>query len=197
MANSNIPFGAKPIGQNGGAYNGQLTRYCIPASDSVVHAVGDIVKLAGGADADGVATVTRVAATDTPVGIIVGFDWPDRTYENLPDYRPASTLVYALVADDPNVQFIIQEDSDSSTLAAADVGLNADVVVANANSTTGASQIELDSSTVAATATLVCNVKRIYQTPDNTIGDNATWVCGFNVHQFGSVGTLGLQENRQ
>lgn len=192
MANSDAPFGAKVLGQNGGAFNGQVNRYSIPSSDSVIHAVGDIVKLGGTADSDGIPTVTRVAAGDTPVGIIVGFDWPDRTYEDLPDYRPASTTCYALVADDPNVEFVIQEDSVGGALAATNVGQNADVIVANANSTTGASQIELDSSTAATTSTLVLNIKRLHQTADNEIGTNANWVCGFNVHQFGSVGTDGI-----
>lgn len=192
MANSNAPFGAKPVGQNGGAYNGQINRYYIPSTDSTITAVGDIVKLAGSADSDGIATVTRAAAGDTPVGIVVGFDWQDRTYENLPDYRPASVAAYVLVADDPNVNFIIQEDSDGGALAATNVGQNADIVVANANSTTGQSQVELDSSTAATTSTLVVNIKSLYQTSDNAIGANAVWLCGFNVHQFGSVGTAGV-----
>jgi len=192
MANQDAPFGAYPVNQNGGVYNGQINKYYIPASDATVMAKGDIVKLAGSGDTDGVASVTRAAAGDTPVGIIVGFEWPTRAEENLPNYKPASTETYALVADDPNVQFIIQEDSDGGALAVTDIGLNADIVVANANSTTGRSQVELDSSTAATTSTLVLNIKSLYQTDDNEVGDNAVWLCGFNVHQFGSVGTDGV-----
>jgi hypothetical protein len=189
MANADRPFGAKPVGQNGGAFNGQVNRYYIPATDSTIMAVGDIVKLAGSADADGIPTVTRAAATNTPVGIIVGFDWPDRTYEDNPQYKPASVEAYALVADDPNVKFIIQEDG---AIVAASVGLNTDILVANANSVTGQSQVELDSSEVNTTSTLVVRIESLYQVANNAIGTNAVWVCGFNVHQFGSVGVAGV-----
>ena len=194
MANTDAPSGATPVGANGSAFSGQVNRYVIPATDGVITAIGDIVSLdTAGSDTDGVMAVSRSAVGEIPVGIVVGFEWPDRTYEDLPSYRPASTKVYALVADDPNVQFVMQEDSVGAAITSAEVGENTDLAtIVNANATTGKSQMELDSSIMATTATLVINVKSLYQSPDNVIGDNAKWLCGFNVHQFGSVGTAGI-----
>lgn len=192
MANSDAPFGAKPVGQQGGAYNGQVTRYYMPSTDASVLAVGDFVILGGTADADGVPTCDVATAGATPIGIVVGFDWPDRTYENLPNYKPASTETYVLVADDPNLKFIMQEDSVGGALAATNAGQNADIIVATPNTSTGRSQMEIDSSTADTTSTLVVHLEGLYQTEDNEIGDNAIWLCSFNVHQYGSVGTTGV-----
>ena len=192
MANNDAPYGATPIGQNGGAYNGQINRYYVPSTDASVMAVGDIVILGGTASTDGVPTCDITTAGDAPCGIIVGFEWLDRTYENLPNYKPASVECYALVADDPDIRFTMQEDSVAGALAATSAGLNADVIVATPNTSTGRSQIEIDSSTAAVTATLVVHLHGLYQTSDNEIGDNARWECSFNVHAYGSVGVLGI-----
>jgi hypothetical protein len=192
MANQDAPFGAKPIGQSGGAYNGQIDLMYMPATDATVLAVGDLVQLKAGADANGVPLCDVVAAGDTPVGIVMGFAWTDGAREDLPSYKPASTLAYIWVATDPNLEFIIQEDSVGAAITAAEVGENTDIATyVAANSTTGKSQIELDSSIMASTSTLVINVRRLYQAADNEIGNNAIWVCGFNVHQYGSVGVTG------
>jgi hypothetical protein len=190
MANIDAPFGARIIGSNGGTYNGRIERFAIPATDGTATFLGDLVKLAGSATAEGVPTIAQVTAGDTPVGIVVGFEVDG---DNLTQqYRPASTLRYALVNTDPNVIFIMQEDSVTSTLAATDVGNNIDVVVGTGSTTSGLSAMELDSDTVDTTATLVVNVLGLSQEPDNAIGDQAVYVCTFNVHQHGSVGTLGL-----
>jgi len=192
MANTDAPFGCLPLGSNGAPYNGQTELMYMPSSDATVLAVGDLVKLVAGGDSDGVPQCDIVAAGDTPCGIVVGFDWRDGARDDLPNYKPASTEAYIIVATDPNLEFIIQDDA-SATLAATDIGSNADIATyVAANSTTGRSQIELDASTAANTSTLVLNIKRLHQTPDNEIGNNAIWVCGFNVHQYGSVGTTSV-----
>lgn len=192
MANQDAPFGARPIGQNGGAYNGQVSKYYLPTSVNTILAVGDIVKSGGTGDDDGVPSIDRAAAGDIPRGIIVGFEFLNRDYEDLPNYRPAAIEAYALVADDPDIRFIIQEDSDGGALAKTDIGLNANIVVANANSSTGRSQMELDSSSADTTSTLDVKILELYQTADNEIGDYAKWVCTFNTHELKSVGTAGV-----
>ena len=193
MANNDAPFGCKPIGQNGGAYNGQFDLMYMPAGDATVLAVGDLVKLVANGDADGVPTCDIVAAGDTVCGIVVGFDWRDSSQENLPNYKPASTEAYVQVATDPNLRFIIQEDSDGGALAATDIGSNANIATyVAANSTTGRSQIELDSSTAAATSTLDLHIHRLYPVDNNEIGTNAIWECSFNIHQYGSVGVTAI-----
>ena len=193
MANNDAPFGCIPIGQNGGAYNGQFDLMYMPAGDATVLAVGDLVKLVANGDADGVPTCDIVAAGDTVCGIVVGFDWKDGARDDLPNYKPASTEAYVQVVTDPNVRFIIQEDSDGGALAATDIGSNANIATyVAANSTTGRSQIELDSSTAAATSTLDLAIHRLYPVANNEIGANAIWECSFNVHQYGSVGVTSV-----
>lgn len=187
MANEDKPSGARVIGDHSGFYEGQLTKMFIPATDATATYINDIVKIAGSADANGVATVAQVAAGDTPCGIIVGME-PDYTNLEL-KYRTASTARYVWVNTDPNVLFEIQA---STTFAAANVGLNADVVVAAGSALSGLSGMELDSTTILATATLVLAIEGITQREDNEIANNAKVLCSFNVHQYGSVGVLGL-----
>jgi hypothetical protein len=58
MANVDRVWGFRPVGtSNGSPYNGQVRKYYIPSTDSTAVFQGDLVKLAGGADANGVATV--------------------------------------------------------------------------------------------------------------------------------------------
>lgn len=184
MANADTPYGLIPCNRNGGAYDGSVNIYYIPSTDGTAVAVGDVVKLAGSADADGIPTVTRGTAHADMVGIVVGFK-VDPSYLDLPNYRTASTARYAYVADDPNLFAIVQEDSVSASLAATSVGLNADIIVtAVPSSVTGVSNIELDSDTATTTATMDLQIVRLFNAPDNAIGTNAKWIVKMNVSQY-------------
>lgn len=190
MANRDAPFGVRGVGTQTGTHNGQLTRMYIPATDGTAVFVGDLVKLAGSADAEGVPSIAQSTAGDTPCGFVVGFepDGDDLTNQ----YRLASTARYALVNTDPNARIQVQEDSDTSTLAATNGGQNIDVVVGAGSTVSGLSGMELDSDTANTTSTLVLRIERLAPKEDNEIGTNAIWECSFNVHQFGSVGTTGV-----
>jgi len=186
MANEDRPTGARVIGNLSGYYEGQLTKMFIPASDLVATYINDVVILAGSADVNGVATVAQSTAGDMPCGIIVAME-PD--YANLETkYRLASTARYVWVNTDPNVRFEIQT---SGTFAAANVGLNADLVVAAGSAASGLSAMELNQTTVATTSTLVLAIEGVMQREDNAIGLNAKILCSFNVHQYGSAGVGG------
>jgi hypothetical protein len=190
MANVDAPSGCRVVGTKSGYYEGQLTKMYIPATDTVATFVGDVVKLAGSADADGVPTIAQAAAGDTPCGIIEAFEI-DGNDLNV-SYRKASTAKYALVNTDPNVLFEIQEDSVGGALGAANVGQNASIVVGTGATTSGLSGMELDSNTAATTSTLVLHIEGLVPRADNAIGTNAKYLCSFNVHQFGSVGVAGV-----
>lgn len=108
------------------------------------------------------------------------------------NYLPASTTGdgvvagYVLVADHPHQRFLIQEDGDTTPVAAASIGLNADCISTHSGDTnTGRSKMELDSSTVATTATLAVKIHEAH--PDDTI---ATAYCRFivtvNAHHNGN-----------
>ena len=180
MANTDTPRGLQPVRDFAGApYNGAANKYYIPSTDATAVYVGDAVKLAGSADADGVPTVAQAAAGDTLIGVVVGVvaDTQESTV-----YRAASTARYVLVADDPGLIFRVQEDSVASTLAATDVGNNADLVVAAGSTLTGQSGMELDSSS-KATTTAQCRIVGLDNTPDNEIGTNANWLVRIVEHR--------------
>lgn len=186
MANVNRPNGLRPVKHlDGSPYNGAVNRYLIPASDSTATFVGDAVKSGGTADADGVPTIAQAAAGDTLRGVIVGFE-PDPT--NLSgNYRAASTARYALVADAPDLVFEVQEDAVGGALAITAVGNNADLVVGSGNTSSGASGMQLDSST-AATTTAQLRVLGFSQDPKNEVGvANAKVLVAINEHELKST----------
>lgn len=189
MANTDNAFGLKPVGYRSGApYNGAARKYYIPSTDATVAYVGGLVKLAGSADANGIPTVTsNVSAADVVVGVIVGVDPVEGVSSiNLSNkHRPASTAMYVYVADDPELVFECQEDGATTPIAAASVGLNATLTgLTSGSTTTGLSSIEIDSNTVAVTATLDVQVLRLVQREDNAIGEFAKWLVKLNNHQF-------------
>lgn len=201
MANTNRTNGFKPIKYlNGAPYNGAVTRYFIPSGDATATFIGDLVKLdstgdtaAAGGKALGVRSVVQGAASGAVIGAIVGFE-VDPTALNTPIYRAASTGRYVYVADDPNLLFEVQEDGVGGALAVADVGLNADVVVGSGSTTTGASGMQLDTSTKATNATLPLKIVEFVQRVDNEVGSaNAKVLVKINNHQLGSsTGTAGV-----
>lgn len=203
MANVDRVNGFRPVKYaNGSPYTGQANLYYIPSTDSTAVFVGDLVKLAGSASADGYPTVAQAAAGDTPVGVVVGF-YPLNTKPGFissgslsldtPQYRAASTNRYVMVADSPDLVCEAQEDGEGGALAVTNIGQNASIVVAAGSTTTGASGMEVDSSTAATTSTLVLRLLGFTDRPDNEIGSaNAKVLVGFNVHQYNSVGTTGV-----
>ena len=179
MANINAPKGFVPIRHlNGSPWNGQVTPAFLPTSDGTAVFVGDVVKYAGssgtvgvtvnGKDMEGVPTVNVITASTTGqdiFGVVVGF-LPD------PDalstkYRPASKARVALVVTDPTVIYEVQEDADTTPIAAASIGLNTAIITTAGSTTTGVSQMQLDSSAVATTSTLPVKVLGLVKRPDN------------------------------
>ena len=193
MASVSRINGFRPVKTITGApYNGQGNVYFVPASDATVIMVGDAVKLLGDARAaSGVPTVTRIsAATDVPVGIVVGIlfsgvgnevtNVPPVNDLNTPVYRRASTDRYLLVCDDPNVVYETQYAGTSVAAATitANVGQNGQFVVSAGSTVSGSSGMQLDSAGLATTATLPLKVVGFPNRPDNVPGDTyfSYWV---------------------
>ena len=200
MANTNAPRGLSPVGTiTGAAWNQQGQTFAIATDASNTYAIGDVVKLAGGSDAYGVAYVNKAASTDIPVGVIVGFRTADSgvslqgTNLNLAQiYLGLSAgLRYAVVATDPNIIFEIE--TDATGVAAANVGANAPMSI-TANQTTLSqssplSSTVLNSSGIIAQGTtgslaLPLTIIGVSQRPDNSVGayDNVQVI--FNRHQY-------------
>ena len=191
MANSDTPFGFKPVKHlNGNPWNGKTNVYYIPSTDATATFRGDAVKSAGAATADGMyPTVAQAAATDTIRGVVIGFS--DTPYINvnqdnlLENYRAASVARYAFVVDDPDVIFEIQEDSVGNSITAAMVGLSTDIVVGSGSTATGLSAMELDSSDTA-TAAGQCKILRAVNRPNNALGDHCKWEVLIIEHEMRS-----------
>jgi hypothetical protein len=173
--------------------------YLMLAADGTATFIGDLVKLSGsagaagvvvnGVDCEGMASIAQSTAGDQSVGVVVGF-LPDQ--DNLMRrHRLASTNRVALVVDDPNVLFEIQEVSGGTSFTAAEVGLNANVIVAAGDTTTGMSGMELNNSGEATTAGLNVRIHRLSPRPDNSMGENAKWLVLITDHQLRSDGITG------
>lgn len=181
MANANTPMGFIPVRNAGnGVMTGGLERFYVPVGDATALYIGDPVVKAGSADANGVATVTRATAAGAITGIVQGFE-PDGT-TNMVGYRAASTAAYVLVCTDPNQLYEIQEDAVGGALAAVDVGLNADFIVAAGNAYNRASGVMLDTSTKATTAGLPLKIMGFSPRPNNAIGANAKVLVKLNLN---------------
>lgn len=170
-----MAIGLQPVRYKSGApYNGAANVYYVPASDSTALFIGDPVIIAGSGDANGVSSVTRAAAGDRITGAVVGFttnpnDTTDGAIET--GYRAASTEAYVLVADDPTLVFEAQEDAVGGALAAADIGLNVDLVAAAGSTVTKKSGYLLDSST-KVTTTAQLRIVGFSRRVNNVIGSN-------------------------
>ncbi len=179
MANANVARGLVPVRMlDGSPYSGNCDMFHVPASDATALFIGDPVKFAGSADAAGVATVTRCAAGDTITGVVVGF-LPNGTTDMVGS-RAASTAAYVLVAHGQDILFEIQEDAVGGAIAAADIGLNASIIVAAGNSYTRRSGVMLDTSTKATTATLELKIRGLAQRADNELTANAKVLVSLN-----------------
>jgi len=185
MANTSTPFGLRVAKKfDGSAPNFQLTKFYVPSTDGSAIGLGDPVKLAGSADADGIPTVTRLATpgTDVVAGVMVGVQ-PLPTDLSL-NYRKASTGMYIYCITDPDAVFEVQEDAVGGALAAADVGLNCNLILGTVDTLTGNSKTMLDTSTKAVTSTLDVQILGFKQGVDNEIGAYAKVLVKINKAQF-------------
>lgn len=209
MANTSKIRGFLPMKHvNGSPYNGQSNIYYVPASDGTALFVGDPVKLAADANAQGIQQVTKATAGAAVLGVVVGVinTKLDPVAGNMsggsialdtPVYRPASTGQYVLVCDSPDVIYEVEAVTGSNasySFAVADVGQNADLATVAGSTTTGTSAAALNMATVAATATLQWKILGVVQRPDNEITGASTKVLvKINNAQLGAgTGTAGV-----
>mgnify|MGYP000853135650 CR=1 FL=1 len=183
MPNVNRVSGFKPIKHLSGAtWNGQFQ---VMIADTNALNVGDLVKSTGTADGTtGYNVVTRItAASDTPVGVVVGRK-PNPANLNLPGgLKPAgdtgaNALVY--VVTDPTVVYEAQANAAS---AIADIGLNVSPSLGSVNTTTGISAMQLDMATKATTQALTLKMVEVSQNIDMDLADSANWKINVVLNQ--------------
>mgnify|MGYP001591218354 CR=1 FL=1 len=189
MANVSRINGFRPVKHlNGSPYNGLVGYYQVDATDATAIGVGDLVKFDGTASAAGIRGVTRASVSAPCMGAVVGFVI-DPTDLNTPQYRAASTLRYALVADQPDLVF---EAEANATCTASLIGLNVEMTIAAASTVTGLSAMQVDISLTGTTNTATLKLLDVVQRSDNAIGTYNKVLVKINNHQLGSLGTLGV-----
>ena len=187
MANKDAAFGLRPIGKVGQNRDNQgLSEYDISASASAIYFNDPVEILAAG-------TIGVAAASDALLGSLGGVFFTDAstskpTFANHLDASNTATDIKGFVSDDPYERFEIQADGAT---AAADVGLNADIVYAAGSSPDYVSKVELQTSD-QKTGTAQLRILGISKDIENNEAGsaNVNLVALINEHQL--KGTTGV-----
>jgi hypothetical protein len=135
--------------------------------------------------------VARAAAGDTQLeGAIVGFEIDPDSFSTFRSAGAKSADRICFLPDAPYIEYEAQADGN---IPDASAGLNADIIVGNADSVTGQSIMEIDSGTTTApatTAALPVRLVRRTRSVKGESGDKAVWVVRINQHA--SRDTTGL-----
>lgn len=92
---------------------------------------------------------------------------------------------YALVCDDPDVLFEIQEAGAGSVLTSTSVNRNVNFNLGTRTSTLTLSPTFLDNNTVSTTSTLNLKIIQAVQRPDNTpFAQFQKWIVTINNHEY-------------
>jgi hypothetical protein len=188
MANVDKAFGLRPLGNL--SATGAQKQYGYEIEDTQSGAIyqGDLVTLSGGYIVKYDSTLHTAA-----LGVLNGCNYIDPTTgkPTFKNFYPGSVnitagVITAEVLDDPNQLYLIQADED---VVQADIGLNANIAYTAGSNTTGVSATELDSSTIANTATLALKIVGFYNAPNNIRAENhVDVVVKINTHLYGSTG---------
>ena len=187
MANKDSAFGLRPIGKVGQNRDNQgLSEYDIAASATAIFQNDPVEMAATG-------TITVAAATDTLLGSLNGVFFTDAstskpTFANHLKGSNTATDIKGFVSDDPYERFEIQ--SDDAT-AAADVGLNADIVYASGASPNFISKVELDHSDLK-TGTAQLRVLAISKDIENNEAGSANVNLVVMINEHFLKGTTGI-----
>ena len=187
MANKDAAFGLKALGKVGQNRDNQgLSEYDIAASASAIYFNDPVEILSTG-------TIGVAAASDALLGSLGGVFFTDAstskpTFANHLDASNTATDIKGFVSDDPYERFEVQADGAT---AAADVGLNADIVYAAGSSPDYVSKVELQTSD-QKTGTAQLRILGISKDIENNEAGsaNVNLVTMINEHQL--KGTTGV-----
>lgn len=181
MANNDNAMGLRPIRhRNGAPWNGAGSLYHVPAANGSALAPGDPVIVTGTSDSLGIPDVVLITAgaTNRITGSVIGRTNGEGTLlQDDAVTLPTLTEGYLLVADDPDIVF---EAQMSGAFAITDVSNNANLLSGTA--ALGKSKWEVNSTGIAATATLQVKILRAVRRVDNEVGVNAKVEVMINQH---------------
>ena len=188
MANKDAAFGLRPIGKVGQNRDNQgLSEYSIAASATAIYQGDPVEMLATG-------TIGVAAAGDTLLmGPLTGVFYTDAstskpTFANHLNASNTATDIVGFVSDDPYERFEVQADGAT---AAADVGLNADIVYAAGSSPDYVSKVELDTSDQKS-GTAQLRIMGISKDPSNNTAGSANVNLVVMINEHFLKGTAGI-----
>ena len=179
------PYGLQPINLIGGqVYAGSTRLFRIAANYNTSIYYGDVVKI----NSDGTIVKDTGTTTATPVGIFMGCTYTNPSTQQKLNYQSytANTNasdIQAYVVDDPDVLFKVAAVSSGTTVAfysSQQIGLNAALVQNNGSNTTGDSQVAIDGTSFATTASLPIRVVDIVPETSNSANGYCEFICKFN-----------------
>lgn len=183
MANTNRPFGLRPVRTIAGSpFNNQVQQF-VTATDSGAIYPGSLVALSTGYEA------TLYTTGINALGVCVG-RIPDVFSD--PKYVPANTRANILVCTDPSMVYEIQQTNATTVTAGGSnvAGRLTDLTLTTGDQTRGIAQITLPSSTAwlsATSATALVRLVGVVDAPDNTATDvGARYLVTINENVFKS-----------
>ena len=188
MANQDAAFGLRAIGKVGQNKDNQgLSEYNIAASSAAIYQ-NDAVQMQ-------TTGYIRVGAADVPLlGTLNGIFYTDAstskpTWANHLAAGNTATDIVGFVADDPYERFEVQADS---TLAIADIGMNADISFKAGTSPNFISKSEVLTSAVVST-TAQFKILGVAKDIENSEKSNATTYAA-NVNVVGVINEHFLKQ---
>lgn len=194
---TNAPKGLQPVRKlDGSAWTSALNTYQIATDYATALYTGDPVAVAS----SGYLAVGAAGSAIT--GVFMGVKYIDSTgtakfqayWPGNPGVLTGST-VEALVIDDPNVVYTIQETNAAGAagtpLALADRGLNANFLYTAGSAATGQSAVSLNNASEADTSTLNLKIIDLDPTPGNAVGAFANWLVTINSSLY-KAGVTGV-----
>lgn len=195
MANVSAPFGLAVARSQGGYLAGEAKHYYVPSSNASAIYIGDLVVKTGtsnssdilGHKAGSLSAVAKASNSGAVTGVVVGILPNGTSYVSGP--LAAGIEAVLLVIDDPKTKFNIE---CNGTLAAADIGLNANITASTTGSAyTGISNATLDLSSKATTSSLQLKILGLADYENNALGANAVVEVMIN-NSTEAAGTAGI-----
>lgn len=192
MANANTPRGMLPYAQRSGApYNGSGRVYYKPATANPLYIGDPVLVLNATADANGVPAVD-IATAGAGTYITGAFMGVANNAGRLvipvlqgnPVFLPANTAAYVYVSDDPELLYMVQENSLPTALPAGAASRNVDLIAGAGSQITNFSGWQIDSNTLAASNENQLRIIQALQEVDNEIGTHAKWLVQINLHSL-------------
>lgn len=169
-----MPGGFKHVNSDSqGDITGKQKTFSVLAATAEVIVPGDLVRIAGTANAEGIANVAIAPTSTASTGVVQSID-PTFAGEALSQtHHAASTLGTIKVNIDPNATYEV--DVANGPLAITDVGLNCPAVVteATASGSLFPSVMTANATGAATTATLPLHIVAIKEDGDGVLGNVA------------------------